>query len=123
MDGLDAVIAVAPCSLTTVPSYASLGLQFANRRRIAPQSISDQHVRRPIVGIGQSLFEEDLGRFPVARLRQVEIDRLAVCIHGAEQIHPLAGDPNKDFALTTPCNRRLISGPYAWIQRQIDVWS
>ena len=75
--------------------HAALGLQFSNRRWIAPQAVSGKHVWRRVVGIGHRPFKEELGGFAIARLRQVDVHSLAVAVHRAEQVHLFTGDPDK----------------------------
>jgi hypothetical protein len=111
---LDPVIGKTMCSLTAVPIHLSLGLEFSKSRWVAAQAISGEHMWRPIVRIRQSLLQEDLRRFAIARLRQIEIDGLAMSVNRTEQVHPFAGDPNESlvhvpsrgFRFTSPCSRR-----------------
>jgi hypothetical protein len=81
--GFDAVIAIAPGSLTIAPRDAPLGLEFPKRRWIAPQAIPGEYLRRPVVRVGQCLFQEQLGGFAITPLGEVEVYRLALAIDSA----------------------------------------
>ena len=94
---LDPVIGKTMRSLRAAPLHLSLGLEFSKSRGVTAQAISDEHVRRPIVRIRQSLLQKDLRCFAIARLRQIEIDGLAMSVNRAEQVHPFAGDSNESF--------------------------
>jgi hypothetical protein len=63
--GFDPVIAIALGSLTIAPRDAPLGLEFPKRRWIAPQAIPGEYLRRPVVRVGQCLFQEQLGGFAI----------------------------------------------------------
>jgi hypothetical protein len=41
--------------------------------------------------------QKRFGRLTISRFRQIEIDGVAVAVHGTEQIHPPSGDPNVGF--------------------------
>jgi hypothetical protein len=75
--GFDPVIAIAARSLPTALCQATLALEFPDRRRIAPQPVSREHVQRSIVGVCQSPLQKQLGGFAVARFGEVEIDGLS----------------------------------------------
>ena len=94
---LDPVIGKTMRSLTAAPLHLSLGLEFSKRRGVAAQAISGKHVWRPIIRIRQSLLQEDLRCFAIARFRQIEIDGLAMSVNRAEQVHPFAGDSNESL--------------------------
>jgi len=49
------------------------------------QAISHEHMRSPVVSIGQCVFQERPGGFPISCLREPEIDRVAVTVDGTEQ--------------------------------------
>src|SRR5215471_6658825 len=66
---LDPVISKTMGSLATATLHLSLGLEFSKSRWVAAQTISGEHVRRTIVRICQSLLQEDLRCFAIARLR------------------------------------------------------
>jgi hypothetical protein len=100
---LDPVISKTVCSLTAVPLHLSLGLEFSKRRCVAAQAISGKHVRRPIIRIRQSLLQEDLRRSAIARLRQIEINGLAMSVNRSEQVHPFAGDSNESLVDVPSC--------------------
>jgi len=112
--GFDSVIAIAPSSLAAVLRDLSFGLQLPPRGRVTTQAIPDEYMWRPVVRIGQSLFQEQLGSFAIPRLRQVEVYSLALAIDRPKQVHLPAGDLNKgfiyiqvdDLRFTSPCNRR-----------------
>ena len=53
--GFNAIIAVAACSLSTMPPHVSLGAEILQRRRIAAHTIPAKHPRRAIIRIGQGL--------------------------------------------------------------------
>src|SRR5262249_16700563 len=119
------------CSLTATPLHLPLGLEFSNGRWVASQAIGSESVRRPIVRIRWSL-QEDLGSFAISRLRQVEIDGLAMGFKSAEQVHPFAGDPDEGlidvpgrgfplyFALQPPVDLRTVGLSPAPDGRVID---
>src|ERR1051325_5986074 len=52
---------------------------------------------RSVITIGQRFLQEYFGSLAISRLRQVEIHSLAMGVHSAEQVHPLAGDPDEGF--------------------------
>src|SRR5512144_1696360 len=54
----DTVIAITTGPLPAMSAYVTLGLQFPDRGRIAPQSISGKDVWRPIIAVGQWPSEE-----------------------------------------------------------------
>jgi len=51
----------------------AFALQLSNCGGIAAQTVSGKYAGRTIIGIGQRLFQEDLGRFAVPRFRKVEV--------------------------------------------------
>jgi hypothetical protein len=92
--GFDAVIAVAPCPLATPSFHAAISLELTNGGWVTAQSVAREYLRRSVFRVRQCPLQEQLGGLTVPCLGQVEINRLATAIHGAKQIHPLAGDPH-----------------------------
>jgi hypothetical protein len=65
--GFDAVIRVPSGSMPTTATELTFALQFSNGRWITLQSVSDEHVRGTIIGIGQSSLQETFGGFAIVR--------------------------------------------------------
>jgi hypothetical protein len=82
--GFDTVIAVAARSLTASLRHTPFGLELTNGRWVTPQSVSRENVRWWVVGVRQYFLQEQLGGLAVARLGEVEVDRLAMAIHRTE---------------------------------------
>jgi hypothetical protein len=93
--GFDTVITVAPRPLAAPSFHATISLELPNGRWVTAQSVTRENLRRLVIGVRQSPFQEQLGGLAVTCLGEVEVNRLTTAIHGTEQIHPFAGNPHK----------------------------
>ena len=93
--GFDRVVCVPASPLPARRTDLAFRLQLANCSRVTPQAISGEHVRRPVVLVGQRLAQKDLCRFAVASLGQIEVNRLPVGVDGPEQVHLFRADADE----------------------------
>jgi hypothetical protein len=112
--GFDSVIAVRIGSMAAVVRDATFSLQFADRRRITPQTIAGELTWRAVVGVRQMPFEGTIWR-PRGRASSRGRSLLSGRAHQRHGTGTSTScDPNKsliqchveDFRLSCPWSRR-----------------